>query len=115
MICIPILFTFRYIRELIAVKRKKPLTIWINWIESIIYFIFCIYSFATGVIHFVYLGREYDYNYNKRKKDPAYFANKSASLEEHLAVEILEVLVQWYVIFEKATHYTHASKYYSLV
>ncbi|KAF0978861.1 hypothetical protein FDP41_001931 [Naegleria fowleri] len=109
MVGIPFLFTFRYIRELIAVRRKKPLTIWINWVESIIFFIFVLYSIGTAIIHIVYLGREYAYNYKKREKDPSYFANKSASLEEHLAVEILEIFVQLYVILEKASHYTHAN------
>ncbi|KAG2377390.1 hypothetical protein C9374_009301 [Naegleria lovaniensis] len=97
---------------MIAVRRKKPLTIWINWVESIIFFIFVLYSIGTAIIHVVYLSREYAYNYKKRQKDPSYFANKSASLEEHFAVEILEIFVQ---LSQCEQHWKGKWKLYQLV
>ena len=110
MALIPCLLTFRYVRELIAMKMKRPLTIWVNWIESIVFMLFVVYSIGTAIVHVVYLSREYQYNVKKRDHDPTYFNNKSASLEEHLAVSILEMFVQLYVILDKASHFLHASK-----
>ncbi|KAG2375162.1 hypothetical protein C9374_010166 [Naegleria lovaniensis] len=104
-----LLFTERYIRELTAVARKKPLTIWINWMESIVYLMFFIYSIATSVIHVVYIVREYDTEVEERILHPEIFAKKSFTLEEHLAVEILEVFVHIYIIVDKGTHFIHAS------
>lgn len=105
-----VLFTERYIRELTAIARKKPLTIWINWMESIVYLIFFIYSIATSVTHVVYIVREYNAESEERILHPEMFAKKTFTLEEQLAVEILEVFVHIYIIVDKGTHFIHASK-----
>ena len=54
-----ILFTARYIRELVSLKMKKPLNTKLNWVEGGIYFTYVLYSVIIALVHFVFLVKAY--------------------------------------------------------
>ncbi|KAG2386520.1 hypothetical protein C9374_002264 [Naegleria lovaniensis] len=103
-----LLFIERYFRELISIVRKKPLQTWINWMESLIYLIYFIFSIMTAITHIVFIVREYNHEVEEREKNPEEFAKRKATLEQVLSVEIIEVLIHFYIIVDKGTHFLHA-------
>jgi len=107
-----LLFTFRYVRELIAVAKKKPLTVWINWMESLVFLTYFVYSMFTSITHIVYSVRHYNHSKEEEELHPELFVGKN--LEATMAVEILEIFVHMYIIADKGTHYLHAGHSVSL-
>jgi hypothetical protein len=92
-----ILFTERYIRELICVQRKWALTIWLNWVEAVIFTIYMVYGFIVGIMHFVAIAYKVEY----------YGPEKSA-------IEFFEVIIVLFIIYEKWTHFLHSGHSISL-
>lgn len=109
-----ILFIERYIRELVSIARKKPLQIWVNWMEALIFLIYFIFSIMTAITHMVYIVREYNHEREEREKTPNEYTNRMATLEQLLSIEIIEVLIHVYIIVDKGTHFLHAGHSVSL-
>lgn len=91
------LFTERYIRELIAIRRKQMLTIWINWVECVVFSLYLLYSSVIGILHFIALSAKVEY----------YGPTKSA-------IEFFEVIIVLFIIYEKWTHFLHSGHSISL-
>lgn len=108
-----VMFTERFIRELIAVSHKKPLTPWMNWMESTVFFLYVIFSLLTTTIHYIYLAKEYSKDCEERNVHPDEFQNRE-TLEQILVVEIFNVLIHVYVILDKATHFIHSNHSHSI-
>ncbi|EFC45053.1 predicted protein [Naegleria gruberi] len=109
-----LMFTIRYIRELIAIKRKKPLTTWVNWLEAFVFLTYFIYSCFTAILHIVYIGKKYASEVVEREEKPEEFAHAQVTLEQELVVEILEVVIHMYIIADKGSHFLHSGHSVSL-
>ncbi|KAL9658517.1 hypothetical protein ABK040_006057 [Willaertia magna] len=104
-------FTERYIRELIAVYRKRKLSIVINWGEAILFLIYFIYSIFTSIIHIYFIVKEYEHEKEEEAHDTS---GIEKHLEQNLAIEIFEVFLHLYIIIDKGTHYLHSGHSVSL-
>ncbi|KAF0977316.1 hypothetical protein FDP41_003969 [Naegleria fowleri] len=91
-------FTFRYVREVYCSWKKKPLNITLNWVEACIFFLYFIFSCMTAVTHLVYIGKS---AYNET----------NPVTPTKIGMGIFGVLVNYYIILEKAWAYLKASKY----
>ena len=105
-----IMFTERYLRELYCVYQRKELLIWINWIEAFIFFTYVVYSVFTTCNHIYYLVEEL-------KEESGHENAKEVgakSLEQKFAVEMIEIFIHLYIIFDKASHFLHSGHSISL-
>src|SRR3989338_4828948 len=100
-----IMFTVRYVRELVDLKRKKPLTIWVNWVEAFIFFTYFVFSCFTAILHVVYIGKKYQQEAEERHEHPELFKHHAVSLEQELIVELLEVVLHLYIIGDNGSHF----------
>ncbi|KAG2387477.1 hypothetical protein C9374_001809 [Naegleria lovaniensis] len=91
-------FTFRYVREVYCSWKKRPLNITLNWAEACIFFLYFIFSCMTAVTHLVFIGKS------------AYNETNPATPTK-IGMGVFGVLVNYYIILEKAWAYLKASKY----
>lgn len=92
-----ILFTERYFRELVAVRRKTTLTIWVNWVECVIFTLYFLYSLVIGIIHF------YAIAYHSEYYGPT-----------TTTIEFFEVIILLFMIYEKWVHFFRSGSSRSL-
>ncbi|EFC45844.1 predicted protein [Naegleria gruberi] len=90
-------FTERYIRECYCAAKQINLNVIINYIEAGIFFLYFAFSSVTAIIHLVFIGRA--------ANDPIkpYDSTK-------IGLGIFAILINYYIIMEKAWIYFKASK-----
>ncbi|KAL9652635.1 hypothetical protein ABK040_003938 [Willaertia magna] len=112
MVLLILSFTERFIREIYSIYKKKKLNILLNWIECFIFIFYVIYSLFTASLHFYFIIKEYQFEKVNEKHNDGEIS--SESLEQTLAIEVFEILLHLYIIFDKATHYLHSGHSVSL-
>ncbi|KAF0981345.1 hypothetical protein FDP41_012605 [Naegleria fowleri] len=90
----------RYVRELTAVAKKKPLSIWLNWMEALLFCLYLVYSILTAVFHIMFAVSWYEVEKVK--------TNHEISLNQQLSVFVMFVLLYVYNALEIGSHYIHS-------
>lgn len=92
-----VLFTERYLREVICKHKKIQLAQWMNWVEAVIFTVYSIYGTFFSILHWISIGM------------------KSSTLGPTTTlVYVINQLVIQLMIWEKWTHFLHSGHSVSL-
>ncbi|KAG2374219.1 hypothetical protein C9374_011056 [Naegleria lovaniensis] len=106
MVFLCIITISRYARELTAVSKKKPLSIWLNWMEALLFSLYIVFSLLTAVFHIMFAASWYEVERIKPNHDKA--------LRQQFSVFIVFVLLYVYNAMEMGHHYIHSGHSVSL-
>jgi hypothetical protein len=95
MVILVLLFTERYIREIVAQRMQKPMSVAVNWFEACVFFMYFVFSCFTTVTHTVFI----ILNPDDKPLTP---------LDK--AVDIIGILINFYLIIDKAIQFTKANQ-----